>query len=640
MTATTRLVLLWISQASRVLADGCLRLVAMLSVTAAGERDRLSAFHLATALFIAPFVLLAPLNGCISNSLPRRAVLSGSAALSLAAVLAFAALGGPWLLCVFVVGVGAALNSASRYAILPAAARDAGLALPRVSGWIELGAAVAVVSSVALGLALPEPGWPADGTALAWRAVVVLVGLNALCLLGALPAWFPSDVRRPERPLAAVKGFFHDLGRIARTRAAASALLALAGFQGLVTAGAASLVTDVIRAGEEGLAWMLPAVALAAVGTAFGSATASLVGHPRRCLGLVPLGAAGLLGALVWALAVVSPQIPVPLVPCLLLGFTGGLINAPLRAAYLAAIPADARGNGTSVMNTAIYLMTALLLGLVIVLTQAGLFTSALAQLGFLTVLAGLGAAATWIFLLPPLAELVSAWVLLPFYRIRAHGPGLDKVPTTGPLLIVANHSAYVDPFWVGKVIPRKITPMMTSLFYDRPLLRWLMRWIVGAIRVEDSAFRRQAPELAEAAAVLRRGGCVLLFPEAMLRRREDRLLRQFGQGVWHILREVPGTPVLVCWIEGGWGSLTSYRGGPPFTNKPLDWRRPIYVVLGVPEVLPAEVLAEQRVTRTYLKRACLEGRHHLGLEVPVDETEAGEEMEGGAAPGIHAINP
>src|SRR5207249_3648116 len=151
-------------------------------------------------------------------------------------------------------------------------------------------------------------------------------------------------------------------------------------------------------------------------------------------------------------------------------------------------------------------------------------------------------------------------------------------------LLIVANHSAYVDPFWVGKVIPRKLTPMMTSLFYDRPVLRWLMRWVVGAIRVEESRFRRQAPELAEAVAVLRRGGCVLVFPEAVLRRREDQLLRMFGQGVWHILREVPDTPVLVCWIEGGWGSLTSYRGGPPFASKPLDWGRPIDVVLAEAE--------------------------------------------------------
>jgi 1-acyl-sn-glycerol-3-phosphate acyltransferase len=328
-----------------------------------------------------------------------------------------------------------------------------------------------------------------------------------------------------------------------------------------------------------------------------------------------------------------------------------GLINAPLRAAYLAAVPADARGNGTAVMNTAIYLMTAVLAGLLIALTGMGLLTSSLAQLAFLTAVAVLGTVAACVYLLPPLAELVCAWLLLPQYRVHFHGPGLGHIPTSGPLLVVANHSAYVDPFWIGKVMPRKITPMMISIFYDKLVLRWLMRWVVGAIRVQDSRFRREAPELAEAAAVLRRGGCVLVFPEGMLRRKEEPILRQFGQGVWHILRAVPDTPVLVCWIEGGWGSYTSYRGGPPFTNKRLDWLRPIDVVVAEAHVLSAEVLADHRSTRQYLMKACLECRRHLGLEVPCPspgqsgpiqeaETTGDEAEEEGPLPGVHPIPP
>ena len=72
MNAITRLALLWLSQAARVLGDGCLRLIAMLQLAAVGGSGRLSAFHLAMALFLAPFVALAPLNGCLSNALPRR----------------------------------------------------------------------------------------------------------------------------------------------------------------------------------------------------------------------------------------------------------------------------------------------------------------------------------------------------------------------------------------------------------------------------------------------------------------------------------------------------------------------------------------------------------------------------------------
>jgi hypothetical protein len=99
------------------------------------------------------------------------------------------------------------------------------------------------------------------------------------------------------------------------------------------------------------------------------------------------------------------------------------------------------------------------------------------------------------------------------------------------------------------------------------------------------------------------------------MRRREERPLKQFGQGVWHILRDRPQTPVVVCWIEGGWGSYASYWKGPPAVNKRMDFWRHIDIAVGEPMVLGAELLADQRATRSYLMRVCLETRKYLGLE-------------------------
>jgi 1-acyl-sn-glycerol-3-phosphate acyltransferase len=126
---------------------------------------------------------------------------------------------------------------------------------------------------------------------------------------------------------------------------------------------------------------------------------------------------------------------------------------------------------------------------------------------------------------------------------------------------------------------------------------------------------------------VLDRGGCVLIFPEGQLRRTPESVVRHFGQGVWHILNQRPQTPVVVCWIEGGWGTLTSFCNGPPLTNKPMDWWRPIDVAINEPQLLDAGLLADHRATRAYLERACVEARHHLGLEAPACEelSEAGE---------------
>ena len=167
----------------------------------------------------------------------------------------------------------------------------------------------------------------------------------------------------------------------------------------------------------------------------------------------------------------------------------------------------------------------------------------------------------------------------------------------------------------------------MLAKFYDIRGIRWVMEHVVRAIRVPLKKYRREAPELRQAIEELQSGGCVLLFPEGFLRRTEERLLKLFGQGIWHILREAPETPVVVCWIEGGWGSYCSYKDGPPMKNKKRDFWRRIDIAVEMPRVLPAEILADHRSTRRYLMRACLEARRHLGLPVPA-ELAAQEAME------------
>src|SRR6516164_2402966 len=99
--ARLRLASLWVSQVARVLADWCLRITAFLSWSHVDD-----AWHQATAVFIAPFVLLAPLNGCVNNGLPRRWVLVGSSAYTLLIVSLAAAGSWPWLLCLGLVALG------------------------------------------------------------------------------------------------------------------------------------------------------------------------------------------------------------------------------------------------------------------------------------------------------------------------------------------------------------------------------------------------------------------------------------------------------------------------------------------------------------------------------------------------------
>jgi 1-acyl-sn-glycerol-3-phosphate acyltransferase len=300
-------------------------------------------------------------------------------------------------------------------------------------------------------------------------------------------------------------------------------------------------------------------------------------------------------------------------------------------------VPADARGNAMAVRATVEYLLVAIVAGTLAALAGLGLVSEE-RQLCLVAGLAAVGTAVAWWVLIRPTLEVFMEWLLWPLYKIRGRGPGIAHFPAAGPVLVVANHAAYVDPFFLGKVVPREITPMMTSLFYDLPGLRFLMKYVVHAIRVQASTYRREAPELQEAIAALDRGECVVIFPEGSLRRSDAKPLRTFGQGVWHILHERPQTPVVACWIEGGWGSFFSYWHGPPARNKRLDLRRRIRVAVCEAQFLKPDILTELRTTRAYLRSLCLSARRYLGLPPLVEEgeDEADDEAEPAAEAGQH----
>lgn len=203
--------------------------------------------------------------------------------------------------------------------------------------------------------------------------------------------------------------------------------------------------------------------------------------------------------------------------------------------------------------------------------------------------------------------------LLLPFYRFRIRGPGIGMLPPSGPVLIVANHAAWLDPFWIGKIIPRQIFPLMGSGFYDKPFIKPILRDVFQVIRLGESERRKELPpELDEVVNYLDQGRCVIIFPEGQMRKKEEDLIRQFGQGIWHILTKRPNTQVVPMWIEGNWGSVLSYKGGYPGFHKGIDWNRKITIVMGEPGTVSTEVLKQHQTTRRFLMDAVLELRRYL----------------------------
>jgi 1-acyl-sn-glycerol-3-phosphate acyltransferase len=602
--ARLRFVSLWVSQSARVLADCSLRIFVVLELSTAQAWPPDAAWHLVTALLMFPAVFLAPFNGALCNTLPKPVVLIGSAAYCLVVVALFGTMHGPWLVCWGLVAIGAAVYSPTRYALLPAAAIDAQLPLTRINAWIETATGAAIVAGFILGAGL-QPESVGDFSAV----LVLAAGLNLLAVVTALPVRFPSDVRRIDTAGQAVLGFFHDCRRVWQEPAARGCLLSLAALRGLVTALMGALVGVTLAGESASIKDMLHVGLWVLAGVALGSFLAGLERNPRRVLGLVPLGATALGIGLVIAAAVGVPGEAL----CVVLGAAAGLINVPLAATYQAALPADARGNGMAVRNfadfAAITLMSVVMYGL-----AKGQVLSPDGQLWLVALLAIAAVVVAWWILFKPVIELGIELVLAVFYRIKAHGPGALTMPQRGPLLIIANHSAWFDPLWLAKIAPRQVIPMMTSNFYDLPLLKPLMK-LADVIRVQAAHFRREVPEIKEAVEVLDRGGCVILFPEGWMRRKEQLPLRQFGRGITLILKERPQTPVVVCWIEGGWGSYCSYANGPPTKNKRMDFRRQIDIAVEEARIIDPALLADPRALRTHLRLVCLEARRYLGLE-------------------------
>lgn len=106
------------------------------------------------------------------------------------------------------------------------------------------------------------------------------------------------------------------------------------------------------------------------------------------------------------------------------------------------------------------------------------------------------------------LARWIGRWLFIPFFRLHRHE--VDRIPVSGPVVLVANHSSLCDgPVLLGLVGRRMV------FLVKRELFRGPMGWALP--RIGQIAVRREqvdrAPLLA-AQAVLRGGGMVGVFPE------------------------------------------------------------------------------------------------------------------------------
>jgi 1-acyl-sn-glycerol-3-phosphate acyltransferase len=166
---------------------------------------------------------------------------------------------------------------------------------------------------------------------------------------------------------------------------------------------------------------------------------------------------------------------------------------------------------------------------------------------------------------LKPLAVVV----MRSLFGLRSRGR--EHVPRQGPVLLVANHSSFLDPPLVGGVAPRPLSFMAKEELFRVPLLGALIR------RLNARPVRREgadASALRTSLRILQDNGVLLVFPEGT--RGPEGTLREPKAGVG-MLAVLSGAPVVPVFIEG------SGRAWPRGQRLPRPAR--VTVTFGPPKV-------------------------------------------------------
>ncbi len=160
---------------------------------------------------------------------------------------------------------------------------------------------------------------------------------------------------------------------------------------------------------------------------------------------------------------------------------------------------------------------------------------------------------------------------------LRVEIRGMENFPAEGPVVLMINHTSFLDPVLVCGLMPRQVIAMSKIENFSTPIVGTLIK-IYGAFPVRRGEVDRRA--IRQALEVLERGGVLLMAPEGT--RSRDGTLQKGHDGMTFIaLRaNVPLLPVAVVGSEQFKHNLKRLRRTPititigqPFRFRPGKWR-------------------------------------------------------------------
>jgi 1-acyl-sn-glycerol-3-phosphate acyltransferase len=145
-----------------------------------------------------------------------------------------------------------------------------------------------------------------------------------------------------------------------------------------------------------------------------------------------------------------------------------------------------------------------------------------------------------WVYEAVRIATTLYGWA---FFRVR--GVAAENVPTEGAVILAPNHFSFMDHFFLGVSIRRKVRFMAKSQLFEQP-----MQWIFthgGVFPVRRGYADEEA--FITAGGILDRGGCVAMYGEGG-RSRTGRLADTVRPGLGRLALE-SGATVVPAAIHG-----------------------------------------------------------------------------------------
>jgi putative phosphoserine phosphatase/1-acylglycerol-3-phosphate O-acyltransferase len=211
---------------------------------------------------------------------------------------------------------------------------------------------------------------------------------------------------------------------------------------------------------------------------------------------------------------------------------------------------------------------------------------------------------------------------MLPWLRLDSDDA--ENLPADGPVIVVANHRSYIDPFVLGLAVAPRGRPLRFLAkreLFDAPVVGQLMR-AVGSVRVDRST--KSDEPLEEAATALEAGEVVVVLPQGTIPRGkeffEPKLKGRWGAARLAAMTKVPVVPFGLWGTEHVWPRshrlphvwnvvdppVVRVRSGPPvellYRSPRADTER---VMAAISDLLPAKARqpydpTPEELSRTY----------------------------------------